>query len=79
VPPAAIKASELFQVVWVSLAAGVGVAVLFSLVVVGSARSAEARRGGREGAATAYAAAALTAFLAFAAVVVLGVNIILTK
>jgi hypothetical protein len=76
---AAIKVSELLQVVWVSAAAGVAVTVLFSFVVLGSARSAEARRSGREGAATAYAGGALVAFLAFAAVVVLGVNIMLQK
>jgi hypothetical protein len=79
VPLAAIKASELLQVVWVSLVAGVGVILLFALVVLGSARSAESRRAGRDGAATAYAGAALLAFLLFAAVVVLGVNIMLSK
>jgi hypothetical protein len=78
-PLAAIKVSELAQVVWVSLAAGVAVSVLFSLVVLGSARSAEARRAGRDGAATAYAGGAVVAFLAFAAVVVLGVEIMLRK
>jgi hypothetical protein len=76
---AAIKVSELVQVIWVSAAAGVGVTVLFSLVVLGSARSAEARRAGRDGAATAYAGGAVLAFAAFAAVVVLGVQIMLSK
>jgi hypothetical protein len=79
VPFAAIKLSELVQVVWVSLAAGIGVIVLFSLVVLGSARSADSRRSGRDGAATAYAGAALLAFAVFAAVVVLGVQIMLSK
>ena len=78
-PFAAIKASELAQVVWVSLLAGVGVILLFALVVLGSARSGEARRAGRDGAATVYAGAALLAFLVFAGVVVLGVNIMLAK
>jgi hypothetical protein len=76
---AAIKFSELAQVVWVSLLAGVGVILLFALVVLGSARSAEARRAGHDAAATAYAGAALLAFLVFAAVVVLGVQIMLAK
>jgi hypothetical protein len=79
VPLAAIKVSELAQVVWVSLLAGVAVSLLFSLVVLGSAKSAECRRAGRDGAATAYAGAALLAFLLFAAVVVVGVNIMLAK
>jgi hypothetical protein len=79
VPVAAIKVSELAQVVWVSLLAGVGVILLFALVVLGSARSAESRRAGHDGVATAYAGAALLAFLVFAAVVVLGVQIMLAK
>jgi hypothetical protein len=79
VPLAAIKVSELAQVVWVSLLAGVGVILLFALVVLGSARSAEARRAGRDGAATGYAGAALLAFVVFAAVVVFGVQIMLAK
>jgi hypothetical protein len=65
--------------IWVSLVAGVGVILLFSLVVVGSGKSSECRRAGRDGAATAYAGAAVLAFLAFAGVVVLGVNIMLAK
>jgi hypothetical protein len=76
---AAIKVSELAQVVWVSLVAGVGVTLLFSLVVLSSARSAECRRTGRDGAATAYAGGALVAFAVFAGVVVVGVNIMLAK
>jgi hypothetical protein len=79
VPLGAIKVSELAQVVWVSLLAGVGVILLFALVVFGSARSAECRRVGRDGAATAYAGAALLAFVVFAGVVVFGVNIMLAK
>ncbi|HEY7075260.1 MAG TPA: hypothetical protein VH418_07815 [Solirubrobacteraceae bacterium] len=78
-PLAAVKFSELAQVVWVSLLAGVSVILLFALVVLGSARSAECRRTGRDGAATAYAGAALLAFAVFAAVVVFGVQIMLRK
>jgi hypothetical protein len=76
---AAVKLSEIVEVIWVSLVAGVGVTVLFSLVVLGSAKSAESRRNRRDGAATAYAGGALAAFLAFAAVVVIGVQIMLAK
>jgi hypothetical protein len=79
VPQAAIKFSEIAQVVWVSLLAGVGVILLFALVVLGSARSAECRRAGRDVAATGYAGVALAAFLIFAGVVVFGVKIMLAK
>src|SRR5437763_359826 len=40
---ATVKASQLFEVVWVSVLAGVGVTVIFAFVVLGGARSAEAR------------------------------------
>jgi MFS superfamily sulfate permease-like transporter len=76
---ATIDAGQLFEVVWVSLLAGVGVTAAFSLVVLGGARSSEARRAGNSGAATAYAALAITMFALFAAGVVFGVHIMLSK
>ena len=45
--------SLLWQTIWVSFAAGIGVAVLFSLVVVAGARASDARRAGRDVAAPA--------------------------
>ena len=76
---AAVDAAGLLEVVWVSLVAGVGVSLTFSLVVLGGARSATARREGRGGAALAYGGLAGLALLVFFAGVVLGVNIMLTK
>jgi hypothetical protein len=76
---AAVKAGDIFEVVWVSLLAGVVVTVAFSLVVLGMARSTEAARGGRGTAALAYAGLALLAFALFAGSVVLGVQIMLSK
>jgi hypothetical protein len=76
---AAIDAGQLAEVVWVSLLAGVGVTAAFSFVVLGSARSSEARRAGNSGAATAYAALAITMFTLFAAGVIFGVHIMLSK
>jgi hypothetical protein len=76
---AAVQASELIEVVWVSLVAGVLVTTLFSLVVLGGGRSAEARRAGRGTAATVYASLAAAAFLVFAALVIFGVNVMLSK
>jgi hypothetical protein len=76
---AAVKAGDIFEVVWVSLLAGVFVSVTFSFVVLGMARSAESARGGRGSAAVAYAGLALVAFAAFAATIVLGVQVMLTK
>jgi len=76
---AAIKVSDLFQVVWVSLLSGVVVTAAFSFVVLATGRSAEARRAGRTGSASAYAGLALVALAVFLAVVVYGVHVLLTK
>ncbi len=76
---AAVEVGLLLEVVWVSLVAGVAVTVLFSLVVLFGSRSAEARRGGRSGAAMAYATLAVFSFAVFGLVVGYGVNIMLSK
>ena len=74
-----VKAGDILEVVWVSLVAGVFVSVAFSFVVLGMARSTEAARRGSGTAAVAYASLAVVAFGAFAAAVVLGVQIMLSK
>jgi hypothetical protein len=76
---AAVNVGDLVEVIWVSLLAGVGVTLTFSLVVLGSGRSAQARRLGRESAAMGYATLAGVAFLVFVAGLVAGVNIMLSK
>jgi hypothetical protein len=74
-----VEAGDIFEVVWVSLAAGVYVSLVFSMVVLGSARSAEARREGGGAAAMLWGALAVVAFAAFAGAVVFGVHIMLSK
>ena len=75
----AVDTHLLWQVVWVSFAAGLGIAVLFSLVILGSARAAESRRTGGGGAAAGWVALAVLAFLVFAAGVALGVQEMISK
>jgi uncharacterized membrane protein SpoIIM required for sporulation len=75
----AVELSQLLQVVWVSLAAGVGITTAYSLVVYGSGRSMEAQRHGRRTAAATYAALAGLSLVLFALAVVLGVHIMLAK
>ena len=77
--PAAVDAAGLVEVVWVSLLAGIGVTLTFSLVVLGGARYATARREGRGGQAAVYGGLATIALLVFIAGVVFGVNIMLSK
>jgi hypothetical protein len=75
----AVDTGLLWQVIWVSFAAGLGIAVLFSLVILGSARAAEARRTGAGRAASAWIALAVVAFALFAGGVALGVQEMVSK
>jgi hypothetical protein len=76
---AAIDSGQILEVVWVSLLAGVGITAAYSLIVLGSARSLQARRSGQAAAAAAYAGLAGLMFLLFAAAVIYGVHIMLSK
>jgi hypothetical protein len=76
---AAIEFGQLLRVMWISLVAGVVVTTAFALVVRESGRSAEARRAGDGGAAVLHATLALLFFAAFAAIVAVGLVIMLKK
>jgi hypothetical protein len=78
-PVFAVDAHLLWQVVYVSLLAGVGISTVFSLVILGTARAGEARRAGHGAAALGYAALAALAFAVFALGVVLAVQAMVTK
>ena len=69
----------LGQVVLYSLAAGVGVALCFSVAIVGATRFAEARRAGAGAPAALYAALATVGLLATTAAVVLGIVVMASK
>jgi hypothetical protein len=75
----AVDTHLLWQVIYVSLLAGVGVSALFSFVILGAVRAGDARLAGRGAAAIAYAALGLLAFALFAVGVVLGVQAMLEK
>ena len=74
---AAVEWNLIGQVIWVSLLAGIGVTTLFSLVVFGSSRAAEARREGQN--PTIYGVVAVACSLAVAGVVVFAITVILNK
>ena len=76
---ASIDIGQLFQVVWASALASAVVSVLFALVVLFGARSAETRRAGRGTIAMAYGAAAVLSFTAFMGLVVYAVHLMLSK
>jgi tetrahydromethanopterin S-methyltransferase subunit D len=75
----AVEAGDILEVIWVSLVAAIFVSITYSFVVVGSARSAEARRNGDGTGALVWAGMAVLAFALFAAAVGFGVNIMLSK
>ena len=76
---AAIDFHALGQVIWVSLVAGVGVSVLFSLVIFGADKAGDSRREGQDSQALAYGALAVVAMVVFSVAVVLGVIVMLRK
>jgi hypothetical protein len=69
----------LGQVIWVSLAAGVSVTVLYSFVIYASVKGGEARRGGRTGTGVAYVALAAFAMVVFLGATIVGVIVMLNK
>jgi uncharacterized membrane protein YhaH (DUF805 family) len=74
-----VELGQIGEVIWVSMVAGVAITAIFSLIVLGTARYAEARRVHHRGAAVAYGMLAALSLVAFAAVVVMGVQIMLSK
>jgi hypothetical protein len=70
----------LGEVVLYSLGAGVGVAVCFSLAIVGATRLADVRRsGGGGGAAVAYGLLAALGLAATLGAIVIGIVVMTTK
>ena len=73
---AIVDGGALLHVVWVSLLAGVGVVTIFSFALLGVARAGDARREGRTLAAAVYGAVGGASLLLFAAVIVVGVTVL---
>jgi hypothetical protein len=76
---AAIDFHALGQVIWVSLVAGVSACVLFSLVIFGADKAADARRHGQDSQALTYGTLAVVAMVVFSVGVVAGVVVLLDK
>jgi hypothetical protein len=74
-----VETKELAETVVASLVGGVGVTVIFSIAIWGSARFAELSRGERPLAAAGAAAVAVLALAATAASVVLGIIVMTSK
>ena len=74
-----VEWDKLGQVVLYSLAAGVGMAICFSLAILGATRFAEARRGTGSGPAALYALLAAAGLAATVAGVVLAIVVMASK
>jgi hypothetical protein len=74
-----VHVGELLEVVWTSLAAGIGVCAVFSLAIVGFARAIDLRREGQAAAASAYVVLMVVALATVMAVVVFGVIVMTSK
>jgi hypothetical protein len=74
-----VDTKALLDVVWSSLLAGVGIAAMFSLAIVGATRFSDMRRDGRMLEAGMFAALMALALGASAAAVVLGVVVMASK
>jgi hypothetical protein len=74
-----IDTGALLKLLYSSLAAGVSVAVVFSLAILGATRSSDMRRSGRSAAASAYVALTVLALILAAAIVVYGLVLMARK
>jgi hypothetical protein len=77
--PLAVEVSQLAEVVWVSVLAGLAITTTYSLAVFGAGRYLHAQRTGRRIAAVAYAALAVAFLLVFVGGVIWGVAVMLAK
>ncbi|MEA2154035.1 MAG: hypothetical protein QOE11_175 [Solirubrobacteraceae bacterium] len=76
---AAIDTAALLELMWAAPLAVLTITVAYGLVINGAARMAEARRDGRSAAVGLYAAVAIAGGALFAAAVVFGLIIMISK
>lgn len=76
---AAINTHALAKMAYSSVLAGVAIAVVFSIAILGVARSTEMRRDHRTAAAAAYTALAAAGLLLAAAIVIYGLTLVAHK
>jgi hypothetical protein len=70
---------DMLQVIWVSIAAGLGVTTVFAIALVGATRSLDYRRGGGGAGALLYGALAVVGGAGVAGCVVLAIVVMANK
>jgi hypothetical protein len=76
---AVVDWAAMLQVVWVSIASGLGVTAVFALALLGTTRAMEFRRNGRSLEAAAFGTLALVGSAGVAAAVVLAIVVMTHK
>ena len=76
---AIVDGDALLDVVWASLAAGVGVTALFGIAILGAVRAVDLSRNGRSAEALALAGVGALALLVVAAAIVFGIVVMTQK
>ncbi|MET0761231.1 MAG: hypothetical protein ABWZ63_02730 [Thermoleophilaceae bacterium] len=71
-----VDTGDLLEVIWVSLAAGIGVTAVYGLAIVGATRAIELGRAGRSGEAALFGALGVIAMAAVVGAVVLGIVVL---
>ena len=74
-----VDGGALLQVVWVSIAAGLGFSLVFSLAIAGAARASQQRRAGQGTTAAVWSVITLLCLVVCAVGVVFGVVVMLNK
>jgi len=77
--PAVVDGDALVQVIWVSIVAGLGLTLVFSLAIAAGARAGQARRSGAPGEALAWSVLTVVCGLLCMVAVALGVVVMLSK
>jgi hypothetical protein len=76
---AVVDTHALLEVVWVSLAAGVGVTAAFGVAILGGTRAVDLGREGRAAEAAVFLVAGIAAIAAVVAAIVYGIVVLLEK
>ena len=74
-----VDTADLLDVIWVSLAAGVGVTAIYGIAILGATRALDYGRAGRSGPAAFYAVLGALALAVVVAAMVLGIIVMAHK
>ena len=74
-----VEWDDVVQVIWASLAAGLGATLAFSFAIVGATRAIDLRRDGHAGVASLYVVLMVVGIAVTAAAIVFGIVVMTSK